>query len=397
MQPAPAGKLANLASFMDRVRAAPWKFSFLSLVRSFNAWHPERPRLGEATRPRQEPMRLGQAASLVFAPREVAELVIPEEAADQGLSLQMASNGMQVRTLPLLRIYGLGMLGPNGPLPLHYTELVRERAENHRDPTLSDFLDLFHHRFLSHFYRAWAQGQAAAGLDRIDDETFSRYVAHLVGHDPVEIRAGVLPAHARLAASPHLASESRHSDGLAASLAHFFGLNVRVEEFAMHWLRIDKADATRLGHTDTASRLGKGAIAGEEVADRQSRIRLVFGPMNLEQYERFTPEGEDIALVIEWVRAFTGLELAWELELTLDARCAPSATLGAAGKLGWSAWLGTPTGQPWSGGTAPPFAKWRREALSITRGMIFEPECRATPTLARLVDPASAIPITART
>lgn len=34
-------------------------------------------------------------------------------------------------------------VGPNGPLPLHYTELARNRTESRRDPTLTRFSDLF--------------------------------------------------------------------------------------------------------------------------------------------------------------------------------------------------------------------------------------------------------------
>ena len=44
-----------------------------------------------------------------------------------------------------------GLLGPNGPLPLHLTEYVRERLRHHADPTFARFLDLFHHRFALFF------------------------------------------------------------------------------------------------------------------------------------------------------------------------------------------------------------------------------------------------------
>ena len=59
-----------------------------------------------------------------------------------------------------------GLLGPNGPLPLHLTEYARERLRHAGDPTLSRFLDIFHHRFLALFYRAWAQAQPHVNRDR---------------------------------------------------------------------------------------------------------------------------------------------------------------------------------------------------------------------------------------
>lgn len=272
---------------------------------------------------------------------------------------------------PTVRLFGLGLLGPNGPLPLHCTELVRERAENHGDRTLGDFLDIFHHRYFTHMHRAWAQSQAAAGLDRADDETFSRYVARLTGHDPVEIRDSVLPAHARMAASAHLGREARSPDGLAATLAHFFGVPVRVQEFVMHWIRVDEEDQCRLGVPRLSSILGSGAIAGEMVADRQSKFRIVLGPLRLDRYLRFTPRGRDLPLLIEWVRAFVGHEFVWELELRVRHDDAPSARLEDKERLGWSTWLGDcSTGAGVGSQQAP-------SDTGHAVGLLFEPELSA--------------------
>ena len=65
-------------------------------------------------------------------------------------------------------------VGPNGPLPLHYTELARNRTESRRDPTLTRFSDLFHHRWLTQFYRAWRSAQSArGGLDKPQHDRFA--------------------------------------------------------------------------------------------------------------------------------------------------------------------------------------------------------------------------------
>jgi type VI secretion system protein ImpH len=268
------------------------------------------------------------------------------------------------------------MLGPNGPLPLHFTEMARERAENYNDGTLADFLDIFHHRYLTHMYRAWAQSQAAAGLDRPDDETFSRYMARLSGHDPLEIRDSVLPAHARLAASTYLGSEARHPDGLAATLARFFAVPVQVQEFVLHWIRLDEVDQTRLGAPRTSSMSGLGAIAGEMVPDRQHKFRLVLGPLGLQQYLRFTPRGQDLPLLVEWVRAFIGYEFIWEVELRVRHDDVPPARLEDKERLGWTTWLGGSEGVgigiTAEGRTAPPAAP--RALRDYAVGLVFEPE-----------------------
>lgn len=340
-----------MRELLIRFRQAPWTCGFIALMRRFGAANPGAPRIGLARRPRQEAFRLGQAASLVFAPREIAELVLPEgEASAAGRGNQPA--------VPMVRLFGLGLLGPNGPLPLHYTELVRERTEHHGDTTLADFIDLFHHRYLTQFYRAWAQAQAAAGLDRADDETFSRYVAWLTGHDPLEIRDSVLPAHARLAASAHLGHGSRHADGLAGTLAHYFGVQVALETFVLHWIGIGQEDRTRLGQASGSGILGEGAVIGEVVADRQSKFRLVVGPLRLSDYLRFTPGGRDLPVLVEWVRAFVGCEFVWDVELRVRRDDVPPARLDESQRLGWSTWL------------AGDSSDMRDHAV----GMVFEPE-----------------------
>ncbi|QNK67746.1 type VI secretion system baseplate subunit TssG [Variovorax sp. PAMC26660] len=362
--------VANLQEMLERLRQAPWKFGFLALLRRFGASYSQQPPIGLASRPQQEPFRLGQAAALAFAPREIAGAVLPGE------SVLRVLGGVNPRAgnnpaLPMVRVYGLGLLGPNGPLPLHYTELVRDRTENHNDSTLADFLDLFHHRYLTHMYRAWAQGQAAAGLDRAGDEAFSGYIARLTGHDPLEIRDSVLPAHARLAASTHLGREARNPDGLAATLARFFAVPVQLQEFVLHWIRIDDEDQSHLGRARTSSVMGVGAIAGEVVADRQNKFRLVLGPLSLDQYLRFTPQGRDLPLLIEWVRGFVGYEFVWEVELRVRNDSTPPARLEDTEKLGWSTWLG---GSEGAARHADPAGRVAAHARDYTVGMVFEPE-----------------------
>lgn len=64
---------------LGQLRRAPWRFGFLSLLRRFGASHLQHPPVGLAQRPQQEPFRLGQAAALTFAPREIAGVVLPGE------------------------------------------------------------------------------------------------------------------------------------------------------------------------------------------------------------------------------------------------------------------------------------------------------------------------------
>ncbi|MBQ1763179.1 MAG: type VI secretion system baseplate subunit TssG [Aquincola sp.] len=327
---APAGEPAP--AWPQTLRDAshtPWRHQFLGLLRRLAVHEGQQtgaPPVGLAQRPQQEGHRLGQQASLAFAPRELASVTL-----EPGLPAQ-------------LRLFGLGVLGPNGPLPLHMTERVRERSESRRDDTLAHFIDLFHHRYFSHFYRAWAQAQSAAGLDRANDETFTRYIARLAGDEPAEVQGSALAPHARWAASAHRIRSARDPDGLVSSLSRYFGVPVRLCEFQLHWVPLDTVDQTQLDHPRASGVLGQGAVAGEFIPDRQSRFRLQIGPLDLPGYLRLTPEGEgngqDLPALVELVRSFIGLEYEWEVELLLLADSAPPCVLGDGALLGCSSWMG---------------------------------------------------------
>ncbi len=296
------------------------------MLRHIAASHADLPMVGVAQRPQQEHFRLGQQASMAFAPREIAEV---------------HSRG----GIPVIKLFGLGMLGPNGPLPLHMTETVRERVEGKRDATLANFLDIFHHRYLSHLYRAWAQAQATAGLDRCAAETFSPYIARLAGDDPSDTVQQPLPQHARWASSAHRVREARNPDGLAQTLSHYYGVGVVLREYQLHWIDVEPADISHMGMPRMSSTLGQGALAGAKVPDRQHKFRLTLGPLHLHQYLRFTPQGAedgtDLHSLVEWVRAFVGHEYVWEVELVVHRDEALPAQLGGKERLGWSSWMGS--------------------------------------------------------
>ncbi|WP_173819741.1 type VI secretion system baseplate subunit TssG, partial [Paraburkholderia piptadeniae] len=91
-------------------------------------------------------------------------------------------------------------------------------------------------------------------------------------------------------------------------------------------------------------------VIGGHVPDRQYRFRIVIGPLDIEDYHRFTPQGADLLRLIEWVRAFVSEEFDWELELQIKPHSAPSAVLGGPQQLGWSSWMGqSPSSEPVTG------------------------------------------------
>ncbi|EJF32573.1 type VI secretion system baseplate subunit TssG [Enterobacter sp. Ap-916] len=299
--------------------SAPWDAGFISIMRAIAARTPSLPPPGKAALPSQERFRLGQISSMAFSPREIAAI----HQQDDKIKLQL---------------FGLGIWGAQGAMPLHLSELAYSRYEQH-DPTLIDFVDIFHHRALSQFYRAWFLSQDTASLDRKEDERFSFYVGSLVGLDPSELDPAPLPIHARLASSAHLIREARNPDGLLGAMEYYFQVPVQMEEFELQWIFLEGKDQTALGDDRYAALLGDGAILGNTVLDRQHKFKLMMGPLTLAQYMLFSPWGSDMAVLRELVRSFIGFEYAWDVQLVLAADQVPRATLDGSHQLGYASWL----------------------------------------------------------
>jgi len=300
----------------------PYSFDFFQALRRIECLHPGKPRLGTALRPAEEPVRLGQEPSLSFAPATLSAFELPKE-------------GRPARMM--VRFFGL--LGPNGPLPLHLTEYARERVLHGADRTLPRFLDIFHHRFLALFYRAWAQAQPTVNLDRPKDDRFASYVGSSLGLAAARLRnRDAVSDFAKFYFAGHLARQTHNKDGLVALLASYFRVPVRIEEFVGHWLRLPDRERTRLG--GNGALLGRGAVAGANVWDRQHKFRILLGPLSLAQYEAFLPGGTAIGKLLAWVRQYLCFELEWDARLVLGKGLVPKTLLGNYGRLGWTTWLG---------------------------------------------------------
>lgn len=293
-------------------------------MRLIEAAHPERARIGEARRPADEPVRFAQEASLAFAPAALAAF----------------EPATQLRA-PRLVQRVLGLFGPNGALPIHLTDWARDRARNYGDSAFVRFLDVFHHRMLSLFYRAWAQAQPVVSMDRPRQDHFGRRLAALCGLGAPSLRGrDSAPDFAKLAHAGVFGRQVRSAECLEVVLASYFCVPVRIEEFVGHWLRIAPEQHSRLGASSGFARLGEDAVIGERTWHAQSRFRVVLGPLSFREYERFLPRGRSARALHDLVKLYVGLEHSWEVKLVLKKQEVPLAWLGNSVWVGWSSWLG---------------------------------------------------------
>jgi type VI secretion system protein ImpH len=330
------GHETDALTFLADLAREPYRYDFYQTLRRIECLYDDKPRWGTALRPVDEPVRLGQDPDLAFAPAPLA-------------SLEFGKDGAP----PRLQVRLFGMLGPNGPLPIHLTEYARHRLRHAGDPTLCRFLDLFHHRFLALFYRAWAQAQPHVNRDRAGDDHYLTYVGAFIGTAPASLRhRDSVPDVAKLFHVGTLVRQVRDADGLAAILRQFFRVPARLEEFVGHWLFLSPRDRTYLGAEGKS--LGVSAVVGARVWDHQSKFRIHLGPLTLGQYESFLPvtrpgkdgerpRGTALRKLVDWVRFYLCFELDWDVRLHLERAEVPALKLGAKGQLGWTTWLGTRT------------------------------------------------------
>jgi len=309
---------------VDVLRHVPEAVDLFALLRYIEAVSAPQARFGYSQTPREDALRLGQYPSTAFAPTTIH-------------SIEPRGN----RSAPVVRILSVGLFGPNGPLPLHITEYVRDRIRNQNDPTLVAFADIFHHRLLSLFYRAWADAQPAVQMDRPDHNRFDTHVGSLsgLGFDSMRGRDSV-EDQAKLFATGHFVRLTRNPEGICKALSHYFQVPVRLNEYVLSWVDIPSGEQTSLAGQTVSNQLGVGAIAGARIPDVQSRFRLELGPMGLREYEQFLPGAPGNVRLRDWLRQYIGVEFGWDADLLLNAEEVPRSQLGGQQSLGWTTWLG---------------------------------------------------------
>ena len=299
------------------------RMDFFQVLRLLENARPDLPRIGTSLRPRDDAVRFGQDPALIFHPTMLGRFTL-------------ASGDAKAR----LAVNFFGLLGANGPMPVHITEYVRDRLRHGGDATMLAFLDVFHHRMLALFYRARAVAEPVISLDRADGDRFSTFVGSMFGIGAPALRErDAIGDFAKLHFAGLLANKARPAAGLVTILREYFKLPFEVEQFVGHWMRLPNEIQSRLGAREEGNRLGSSLMLGRSVWDCQHKFRLVIGPLDYADYERFMPRGDSMQRLLAWVKTYVGLTLDWDVRLVLKKEQMPALRLGGTTRMGWSTWL----------------------------------------------------------
>lgn len=325
---------------MHRLLESPESFQFFQAVRLLQRLHPDRSLIGRFDAPSSEVVRLGSNPDLSFPAGQIQDLV-------------EAPDGRWAMTVNFL-----GLVGHLGVLPDHYSVLVSRRVHS-RDRALLDFLDMFHHRVLSLFYRAMERCRFYAPYERGEQDALTGRLLDLLGlgdeaaRDALELEMAELLGYVGL-----LRPAARSAMALQQLIEDRFGVTAVVEQFVGGWYAVSSDAQCRIDDESRAytQQLGVGALVGDAIWDPQARARIILGPLSRERYDDFLPTGGAYEQLRQLTRFFSNDEVEFQLRLILEREEVPPLKLGvdANSPLGWGSWIRSDPAPPETAETVLP-------------------------------------------
>lgn len=364
------------SALIERLYKEPYKFEFFQAVRLLEQADPDRAAVGylEAL-PSSEVVRFVQHVSLSFPASQIQHLGQPGVVDETAPQVDQQPGPERPDLPPRMKVSFIGLVGRSGVLPQWVTqELIaptQSKNDNHKTgrPFL-EFLNLFHHRVTSLFFRAWEKYRVVEGWDRrqfklksaaenpqretgsvsgsrahAGRDPFSEALRHLVGQGFEEtLRSHPTLGDDRLLFYTGLFSQRhRSAAGLEALIRHRFELPVTVVPFYGQWLRLHPSQQTRLGRRDGFSLLGKDTVVGDRCWDDASLAEVQIGPLSLKQYRELLPVKPKAQSMTELIRLYLPAEVRFRRRLVLGGEEVPPAQLTRdqdSIQLGRVAWLG---------------------------------------------------------
>ena len=292
---------------------------FFTLLRSIEQEHPDQPRIGESSALVEENFKLGQEPHVDASCENVT---LTEKREDGKL---------------IVHSRFMGMLGPQGALPLHTTyEAVH--WQNMRDPAFARFLDVFNQRFQQLFFRGWANARMVPQAERPKDNQFISYLGSAIGIGHVSNRnRDVLHDYTKLSVAGILSSSVKSAARIERFLAWLFKAKVSVQQFVGIWLPIERDEQLSLGMANCS--IGDNSILGKSAYSLSDKFRVRIQVANLGEFESFLPNGKNFQSLSDAIIFYTGNSFMHDVEIGIAEAETKPICIGQFGKLGWTGWL----------------------------------------------------------
>ncbi len=206
----------------------------------------------------------------------------------------------------------MGLTGTSGVLPQHYSELVLEHLRN-KDTGMCAYFDLFNHRLISLYYRAWAKYRLAINYKPDSkSDMFSNILNELTRSSTTisKYYAGLF--HHRI----------RTVKGLKQILDHYTGCETEIKQFAGRWYWLHKNEQTRLAERDKPEGhfacLGVDTTIGDKVWNINSSISIMLEAPKKLKITSYLKGGEINKAIKLVIRAYLGSLTNYKIELKVE-------------------------------------------------------------------------------
>lgn len=306
------------------------KFNFFQAVQLLQRLHRGAVPVGEGGPPSKEAIRFRHDPNLVFHSSDVG-----------GIRLRVPRHGLMFSEVTTTF---LGLSGTASPLATPMVEAVLRDVED--GGSLRDFYDIFHHRLISLFYRAWKRNRMYASHRLDGSDRLTRRALAFVGVDGFGAAPSLgVPPIDLLALAPLLGLRTRSARTLEIVLGTVFpGIGASVQGFIARRVRLSDDQCAKLGVQNGT--LGTNFTIGRSVLDRSGRFGVQIGPVDYELFEALLPGGQHHTKLREIVQQFTRGVLESEVEVLLKEDQTPRFQLGSKGAmLGVTTTLRSPEGK----------------------------------------------------
>lgn len=325
---------------VDQLLETPHRFGFFQAVRLLELWLSEHD-TGHDLVP--SPLRFRNSTSLSFPASEIESLE---------WSGVTKSASLDPDALPEINITPafMGLLGVAGTLPIVYTEYVAQRELYHKDHAARAFFDVFSHRAVALFYTAWKRSRLHLHYESEREDRFAPMVLALAGvgqgalTDRLKAKEGGVRDESLAFFAGALQQRVVSATQVQQLLKRYLGVPVAVEQFCGRWYTLPAEARSVLGLSNGV--LGRNALSGERIWQRDLRARVVLGPLDHRMFRRFLPGGPGATALREVLTMLTGVSLEFEINLVLQADVIEGSSLASdrpqtAGRLGWDTYLQT--------------------------------------------------------
>ncbi len=314
------------------------RFSFFQAVQLLERAIPEAAQVGHGGDPSKEIIRFRPDASLAFPDSDIVSI---EE-------LPASSGGKRYR----ITISFLGLYGSSSPMPTYFTEdILWDEGYSTR---VRDFLDIFHHRLISLFYRTWSKYRYYIQFRKGGSDPLSKRLMWLIGQldeeKPAEEenrKEKIIPPIRLLKYAGAMTQQPRSASVLEGILMDYFeGIPVSIKQCIER--RAIISDRQRNALAEKNCTLGNNFTMGGTLADRSGKFRIVVGPINYEKLGGFLPGSRDYRAVREILDAYLVDGLDYDMEVQIRAQNIPGLKLSGSESesettgLGRNTWLSTP-------------------------------------------------------